>query len=358
MKIFSRKINSLLVFGIILIFIILVTHFGNSAVIKIRKFCTNTTTQKTMDINNYKFHIPIFIDSDDDFEKPTILSGIRGGKGTKEDPYIISGWNINGGLFLFPTVFSRVGMWGIYIKNTEKHIVIENNYIHHFRMEGPRRWAFPDGICIINAKNVTIRNNNISSNFIGIECRHVNNLIIENNTILGNNYAGITCREHAKPMIVYNTIQNNGHGIECREYSNAEIVDNNILSNRVGITCYDHSNSYIAYNNILSNEWLGVGAEYYSTPIILNNNISSISHYVIKFWTDLDKSKHRDILIHYNNFRGSYASIYNYDDLSINATYNWWGSSKGPNSEGAVKIVGNVTYLPFLTEPNPDAGPR
>jgi hypothetical protein len=68
--------------------------------------------------------------------------------------------------------------------------------------------------------------------------------------------------------------------------------------------------------------------------------------------------------ISYNNFNSNtnYA-IYTTASNNINATYNWWGTTDTELIAQQIYdyrkdfSIGNVTFIPFLTEPNSNASP-
>lgn len=82
-----------------------------------------------------KYHLPIFIDGNDDFER---CKAVRSGDGTPQNPYIISNLNI-----------LATGRAGIHIKNTNASFVIKNCNIRGVSTE---RFS-PNGIHLDNVKN-------------------------------------------------------------------------------------------------------------------------------------------------------------------------------------------------------------
>ena len=107
--------------------------------------------------NNYMPYHPIYINGNDDF---TPENGVVGGNGTKENPYIIEGWEINAS-----------GEWhGITIKNTTAYAVIRKCYIHHAGC----------AILINNASNIIIQNLITEFNNFGISIIISKNIYVEN----------------------------------------------------------------------------------------------------------------------------------------------------------------------------------
>ena len=108
-------------------------------------------------VNNYTPHPPIIIEGNDDF---TPENGVIGGNGTKENPYIIEGWEINAS-----------GEWhGITIKDTTAYAVIRKCYIHNAGC----------AILIKNASNIIIQNLITEFNNFGISIIISKNIYVEN----------------------------------------------------------------------------------------------------------------------------------------------------------------------------------
>jgi parallel beta-helix repeat protein len=97
------------------------------------------------------------------------------------------------------------------------------------------------------------------------------------------------------------------------------IRNNTIAQNKVGI-------------NLLNGPW----------PVIVNNNIQDNTNY--------------NIYVQTNNVVGN-------PEHAINVTYNWWGTTDVSSINQTIYDykndykLGTVTFVPFLTEPNPEAIP-
>lgn len=99
------KIVEILVVGIVVLSI-----FGS--------FAQETPSNDKLDVLEYAAHDIIKIDSNSEFNP---LHGVVGGTGTQEDPYIISGWEIDVGS----------DDNAIYIGNTTAYFIVENCYLHN-----------------------------------------------------------------------------------------------------------------------------------------------------------------------------------------------------------------------------------
>jgi hypothetical protein len=185
--------------------------------------------------------------------------------------------------------------------------------------------------------------------------------IISNNTITG----GISVSEGEMPTISNNTIL--GPGISLF-LANATVSDNTILGS--GITAYTDFSGYGWFNctsliegNLIAN---GRGIEVReqqgsapNSPIILNNTITNNTIGIYVTWIGISPPQ-PEILN--NNIYGN--SNYNIElnvPNSINATYNWWGTTNTTTiSESIYDFyddfnLGKADFDPFLTEPNPAA---
>ncbi len=162
-------------------------------------------------------HSPIYIFGDSGFVP---ASGVTGGSGISEDPYIIEGWDINASHNV-----------GIMIRHTRAHFIIRNVFIHDGWIDGGYH-----GISLFNVTNGEVSGASITRNADGI-------LLSSslNNSISGNN------------------ITNNGDGISLSGSSNNTVSGNNITANNGdGISLSGSSNNTVSGNNITANNWDGI----------------------------------------------------------------------------------------------------
>ena len=145
-------------------------------------------------------HFFIHIDGNEDFTnifgRPNWLKGVVSGKGTSDNPYIISNW------WIIPRLFNRYQPL-IHIENTDAHVIIKNCIIKGLKL-GNSIWN--NGIYLHNASNVTIINCNIGKCLNGIWIRNSTKNHIEN-CYLYDNRAGIYLRRSS---------HNNITGCECK----------------------------------------------------------------------------------------------------------------------------------------------
>ena len=187
-------------------------------------------------------HEPIIIWGNEDFKNYNLK-----GEGTAKKPFLIQNFNITG-----------ESNYGIYIRNTSLHFIIQNCYLD----------VHTAGIAITNAESGTfsILNNICINNRYGIEIRNSDSFSIINNICNNNSYpeiliylrfgAGISISDSSNFKLENNVCNNNiDYGILI---SNSESVDlyNNTCDNNLfsGISLYDSPNSIVANNKCNNNE--------------------------------------------------------------------------------------------------------
>jgi len=261
----------------------------------------------TVKFPTYRKHFfPIYIMNNDD------LKGFRGrsrgvvsGSGTQDDPYIISGWELQSRK-LFILLFHKKD--GIHFENINKHVIIKNNYIHDYNND------YADAIELINCRNVTVEQNIIAGSYCGISSYGIDISTsvcsIKYNTIYENIY-GITTA-YSYDEVVNNTIfKNSQRGITCNN-AEAFVAYNDISSNYDGIKIIGEDNSVITHNRVYGNMRSGIsaGLEVQYTPpasIISNNEIFSNGRWGISCWIPMNTSI-RNNSIHSNLRDGIYIS--------------------------------------------------
>ena len=171
---------------------------------------------------------------------------------------------------------------------------------------------FESGIYVTGDNQVTMRNNEISSNKNGI-------------LLTGDFAKGVTVKEN---IIMSNT--ESGIKLAADDYINV-VIQNNILSaNHHGFHISGEANTYITRNSISYNT-VGI---YYSGA---NNHV-----------------------VYYNDIYGNKLGMSVSASASVNAEYNYWGHESGPyhvslNPAGEGDPVGgdgdNLDFIFFLTAP-------
>jgi len=354
-------------------------------------------------------HDPIYINGNSQF---TPTYGVTGGSGTKSDPYVIEGWDINAS-----------STNGIYIENTDAYFVIRNCVIHdggttyngirfssvtNGKINNITSYNNYCGVILCCSSNNKITSNQIYNNYYGVHLYYSsNNNTISNCNVYNNTYYEIFLEAYFDSGCDYNQItncavHNKGHGIYL-ESSNNNQISNCVVYNTSGIELFSSSNNKITncdiYNNfngislkyslymgsssdnqiskckIYSNSNNGIYLDSSSNTITncavynndkygiwlyssSNNNITNCNVYNNYNGVYLGYSSNNEI--HYNNIYGNTDyGIYNCDSqpkYRVYATDNWWGSASGsyhpdtnPNGTGN-NVTDNVLYNPWLTE--------
>lgn len=183
-------------------------------------------------------HAPIYINGNDDFASQAANERWPG-DGTEQNPYIIAGYEIDG----------NGGSSGISIENTDVWFVIRNckvwnatgivfgggiylcsvrhGIIEHNECSGNRG----NGISVQFSCNITIRNNNCSYNYYGINLESDNNYVVYNE-LYQNTHYGIKVGGEHNQIYHNNFIENNGAISPAIPYSQAEdYIGNNLWYN-------------------------------------------------------------------------------------------------------------------------------
>jgi len=194
---------------------------------------------------------------------------------------------------------------------------------------------------IINRADIEIDNASvkISNNIFNCRISTFGGLpLILNNIFKGGN--GIVLY-HSNETISGNVFSDTSQAIYVGGRNCAPLIEKNlIVSNGIGIIVPSSSCTFspIIRNNTIANntEAIGIAGGGNPTPTIMFNNIYGSSDY---------------------NFR--LADMKN----NITATQNWWGTTDTQAISQKIYDyrkdfnIGNVTFVPFLTEPNPQAMP-
>mgnify|MGYP006273213513 CR=1 FL=1 len=261
------------------------------------KMSNNTT--EMIELNDYTYRFfPIHIHGDDELQRLNFWrTGVIKGKGTFDDPYIISGWKIDCiqwfWEFLNPHVtHNNAAIW---LENIHCHVVIEDNLLYNLHQEKDDNWF--EGIYIEECSNITIRNNNIKDSSYGITMAYSPSSTVCSNEV-SSSYIGIVSHSLSSenPIEIYdnsafycgdgircvngnaevfdNEIKYNGEGIVLMSDS-SHIASNNVFNNQeVGIKCVD-SPALVEYNNVNDNGGWGIGIKGGPTPMISRNTISN-----------------------------------------------------------------------------------
>ncbi|MEM3166211.1 MAG: right-handed parallel beta-helix repeat-containing protein, partial [Candidatus Methanomethylicia archaeon] len=200
---------------------------------------------------------------------------------------------------------------------------------------------------------------NSKAHIEGIEISHVgisgislydySNITLNNSIIQKSGWANIAAF-HQSHITIYNTHLNSSDavGLTLLDRSNVIVNRSNIALNTWGIMAYGNTTLTIHNSTIANSYWEGVGA-FENTQIQITNSTLTLNRLGISTYDNAT------LTIHYSTITGNRdLGILNRGAIPVNATYNWWGSPKGPyhptqNPEGdGDKVSDNVIFDPWI----------
>jgi len=364
--------GKLLVDVLVLSFVLLMifSYFGAG----IAGASANDSINGNTKLGAYTAHSPIRINSNSDF---TAANGVVGGSGTKDDPYIISGWDIDAqnsapdaiyignttayfvvencilnnasyherpyfagaGITLYnvtngviSSISSTNSKYGVYLYESSGNIIEDNNLT----------FQVSDGILISHSDNNTVLNDTCSYNeYVGISLDHSSYVTIQNsscgfnqeygvleyissyNTLIGNNFSGsgigLYIDASTNNKKISGNVFSNGHlGILIKDSDNNNISSNKFLSNLGGIVI-ENSDGNMIINNNISNNMVGISMTLAVNSTISGNNCSAETGFGI-YLNNSDNN-----LMYDNNCSGDYMGIYlnasNENIINLNVFY-------------------------------------
>jgi parallel beta-helix repeat protein len=227
---------------------------------------------------SYTPHGQIVIYNDENF---TAENGVVGGNGTYDNPYVISGWDIDiSGL----VPGGDVTTGAIQIGNTRAYLVIRDMKIHgdfepvetngttgytgnpaitiyfgaNVRIENCVLFGTTDGIQLTGMANVVIKGNTITDNGHGIEIDNCFQVHIEDNVVTYSHFGNVLLGGISDSIVKNNTITNSLDWVGMNLYGseNCQVVNNTISDNpRVGLNIGFCSHCDILGNVITNNSW-------------------------------------------------------------------------------------------------------
>ena len=252
-----------------------------------------------------------------------------------------------------------------------------------------------EGVHIIGVSQSTIASNLIDNNSGGIlisdETGPTHDNLIANNTVKNNVLdCGITIPSHPRDPslpggppfgVTHNVISGNeasgngingvGAGIGIFGFlPKATVTDNLITGNRIignglpGFAMHGHSGLEVLDNNAIVGNYIsgnGADSEDAATPGPTGINIygaGKISGTIIS--QNVIKDEGFDIVTHtpgqvdanFNNLNGNGVGLDNLGTGLVDATNNWWGCARGPNTSGCSSVIGaGVQVSPWLSSP-------
>jgi len=248
-----------------------------------------------------------------------------------------------------PTITNNTIRGGLYLE-TESAIVTYNTisgdtYTYWY-------WTFYGGQTVdITTSGIAltgggyVEGNTISGCSIGID----GGTTVLGNVLIGNEFGAIV---GSPALIQSNTFRDNDVAIKS-ENSSAEIIDNLLVNNTVGISS---SNTVTIERNLIKTSDVGTKINLDAQATIRNNTYADNR-------VAIELNQPSSTTINYNNFENSTQSNIRLVDTSssIDATNNWWGTTDTRAINMTIYDykyefdLGIVNFVPFLTEPNPEA---
>ncbi|MFP4142644.1 MAG: NosD domain-containing protein [Thermoplasmata archaeon] len=219
------------------------------------------------DTLNYTTREPIRIDGNEDFAEKAEENNWPG-NGSEDDPYVIEGYEIDGGGYGY----------GIFIGNVTNHFVVRECYVYNVsadHLEDLGQWPVylsPSGIHLYNSENGRVEENRLYGTQSKIRLSNSEDNTIINNSIMN---GSIRLSGGSHNMISHNLIQNhnksagtwNGIALFGRTELNS-VKHNTIMDKNYGIhISYDvgHNESAPEDNNIGNNTFTNVEEEIFKS---------------------------------------------------------------------------------------------
>ena len=258
---FSKNLKNIFIIFFIIIF------FSNNSLSEVT-FKNQKNYHMNSDIIGYIKHNPIYIMNNSGF---TFENGVISGNGTKQNPYIIEGWDI------LLKKGKDQNSYAILIENTDSYFVIRNCYIHHYNSFWSHLsylfiWSVDWGIHFGNVLNGKIDNCYITGTGHTIRLSNSNNNIISN-CYYDSNGCGIGVFEKSCNNSVINCHSHNYVCGVCIYYNSC----NNTIKNCSAILSF---NIFHSPFNIMRQKGLGTGwVGFYIFEKSSNNKIINCNSY-------------------------------------------------------------------------------
>jgi Periplasmic copper-binding protein (NosD) len=135
-------------------------------------------------------------------------------------------------------------------------------------------------------------------------------------------------------------VDNDVNGAGALHTQDSPVIGALVTTDQIGFDCHDVSASFSG-NTVKNN---ATGFELQLGPIF--PTITTCAPTALGVIT---------VTLHTNNIFSNGTGVDNKTNNTVDATNNWWGCSKGPNTPGCDTIVNSVgsatNYIPFLTKP-------
>jgi hypothetical protein len=232
----------------------------------------------------------------------------------------------------FPTIADNTINDGIHVDSSGGNVVISGNNI-------TTRGDYP--VILVQGVSASILNNNISGKQ-GIYITNPNNFLISDNKI-SNCPTAITASNTGNLVIQRNLICNNSDGLS--------------LTISPSVFYYFENYTLTIQNNfIIDNLNIAIKLNH-PFPTIINNTVANNKIGIIISEASIYSQQP---VILYNNIYGNEINLKSETEVSINATFNWWGITDiGLINQTIYDLkydfnLGTINFVPVLTEENPE----
>jgi parallel beta-helix repeat protein len=248
----------------------------------------------------YTSHAPINLATNGDFNLPNSTTGISWGNGTKDNPYVITGWEIDAAgtqsaiSISFSNVYFQITNCLLY-NATDQNILIRlasngaliNNSCSDC-IAGP-------GIKIAQSSKQNISGNNCTGNAMqGIYIANSGNISISDNICNSNNDSGIFLASSNDNLLSGNLCRGNPLGMLILGSKRNNFTNNNLSSNSgvgiwMGPTSRDNRiwNNTFYHNNGTGNSYNPSNSQAYDAGNHTLWNTSGLSYNYGNYWRDM-----------------------------------------------------------------------
>ena len=225
------------------------------------------------EVRGYTTRGPILIDGNPQF---TVANGVTGGTGTRQDPFVLEGWQIIGApdaaievrnadvpFTIRDVDVSWAGTAGIRILN-----------LTDGRIEYAAVSDAPLGISVESATNVTIIAGRLRSNTEGVSVRFSSGIVLDANNLSANRKTGISLQGSSGGSVQNNSVSFGEIGIRVAYTNDTTLADNVIASNEYGIVA-DSSTNIRMSANVLSEDGIvldGTAPSHFTSHTITADN--------------------------------------------------------------------------------------
>jgi nitrous oxidase accessory protein NosD len=325
--------------------------------------------------------------------EPRPGSGVTGGSGTAEDPFVIDGW-----CFAAPEGHgaSPVAAPAVLVNGTQAHVVVEDNgftggtaervrkqvgvHLEATRNVAVRSNAFAHvrtGVLVEGGQGGLVEENTVRFGSIAVEVRGAEQVRVEGNRLV-NHLAGVLGEEAPGLVVASNEVRRMFHGVHVNASPGVHLAGN-VLEDSVEYGGYViRSRGAVLEGNLAVDHGdtglvLGVSsdqAEVSGNTLRANGDAGLLVHdsdgvRVVENWMEANgvgvqvRDTAEALELRGNNLEDSREGVgvdASETELAVDARANWWGCPDGPGRDGCDGVNGDVVVDPWLTEPNPDAG--